>query len=51
MRAFSPRYGENTEGHVRGVKVTGEIKKALSEDQIKSFVAMQGVPPWLALLW
>ena len=37
MRAFSPRYGENNEGHARGVEVTGEIKKALSADQIKSF--------------
>jgi len=33
MRAFSPRYGENNEGHARGVEVTGEIKKALSYDQ------------------
>ena len=51
MRAFSPLYGENNEGHARGVKVPGEINKALSEDQIKSFVAMQDLTPWLALLW
>jgi hypothetical protein len=36
MRAFSLRYGENNERHARGVEVTGEIKKALSDDQIKS---------------
>jgi len=43
--------GKILKGHARGVKGTGEIKKALSEDQIKFFVAMQDVTPWLALLW
>jgi hypothetical protein len=36
MRAFSLRYGENNERHARSVEVTGEIKKALSDNQIKS---------------
>jgi hypothetical protein len=43
--------GKILKGTPGGVEVTGEIKKALSEDQIKSFVAMQDLPPWLALLW
>ena len=43
--------GKILKGTPGDVKVTGEIKKALSEDQIKFFVAMQDVTLWLALLW
>jgi len=43
--------GKILKGTPGDVEVTGEIKKALSEDQIKSFVAMPDLTSWLALLW
>lgn len=49
MRAFSPRYGENNEGHARGRGSDWRDQESVVSRSNKIFLAMQGLAPvtWL----